>query len=286
MEINEAYEVLSDPAKRREYDRKRHREPPRSQGRQPGSARGRESSKSDRRLVYESDFHHPPAWLEHVGDDSWGFCQDGYLHLGLRAPSEGSTTFVCLGASVGDFQASVEAEFVADTDRRSICGIVFRWEEDKYYVFGVSTHGDYALAIVDNWDWRNLLTPRFSEFLRRGSAANTLTVKAIGSRFELGANGHFITAFEEDTLPDGRAGLLVGTQDYFAEARFRGFRLYSLDTGNYQRAGSQNQDDTEPAEYRNTSRCPNCGAPLSRHYGFAGGEWVRVLTCEECGWSY
>lgn len=229
-DINQAYKILSDPGKRREYDKKRRRE---LQGHLEPLERPEPPKHWTECRGWQSDFNNPPSGLAQSTDTYWTFCRDGYYHIAIQPSFDGwmpRWVYQCLGFRVVNFSASVEAQFAADTCRESTCGIIFRRDATCFYRFEVSQNGHYRLTLRDpSGSRKTLLHWRFSESLRRGYAPNTLSVKGADRTIELHANGHLIAGVTDDMQLYGDVGLFVASLDGdYAEARFRDFELYDL----------------------------------------------------------
>src|SRR5581483_1932544 len=80
----------------------------------------------------------------------------------------------------------------------------------RYYVFEVGDRGEVGIWRRENDRWVDLAPWTPSDVVRRGSATNELTVRAIGQRLVLLVNGSPAASVEDAALSQGAVGVFVG----------------------------------------------------------------------------
>jgi hypothetical protein len=175
-------------------------------------------------LMHASDFSNPSRfWLEESTPAHRFYRRDGYYHIAVL---DGGIHYVYPVLPLSDFTVYVNAQFTNPVDVRSECGILFRRNQDNYYLFSISPSGYCQLAAYLNNKWEYLSDWRSSKFIKRKDSKNTLMVSAIGQRILAKVNGHLVTSLEDYKLLEGSVGLAVTAYDSFAEVKFRDYRLY------------------------------------------------------------
>lgn len=94
-------------------------------------------------------------------------------------------------------------------------GIIVRVPDsyDRGYLVGFSCDGKYSLRLwnPDEKRYTNLINWTPSNHINSGSnQTNRVGLKAVGSRFELYANGHFLGEANDSELTEGRFGPFIG----------------------------------------------------------------------------
>ncbi|MBV9169473.1 MAG: DUF4388 domain-containing protein [Chloroflexi bacterium] len=83
-------------------------------------------------------------------------------------------------------------------------------QNGHYYVVEVGDKGEIGMWLRDNDHWVDLLAWQRSDAVRPGTAANDLTVRAVGDQLTLLVNGTQVASQTDSTLKAGGAGVFVG----------------------------------------------------------------------------
>jgi serine/threonine protein kinase len=138
--------------------------------------------------------------------------------------------------SYTDFAVEVEAQ--PTSDAYAEYGLILRYTYDKnadvktYYLFGISTDGDYFLWKRLNGEWSDpdLIEYTTSDYVKAGRAKNTLGVRVEGDQLMLYINGFPVETYTDDSIAQGRVGLVVGAGDTLpAEVAFSRFTVLTAD---------------------------------------------------------
>jgi len=190
-----------------------------------------------RRLIFQSNFSNAAdGWYENNAPDHRVFRRNGYYHVKVLIPEWEQCQHPKTNPIV-DFFTQVDAQFATNGSQTTECGFIFRPKQVEqnfsYYRFGITRSGYYALHIVDGKNHRKcLLDYRFSKFLDVEGGFNTLTIQMTKQSISLGVNGITLATVEDEEISPGYVGLFVsaGRDNRFAEARFRNFQLYSIES--------------------------------------------------------
>jgi len=94
-------------------------------------------------------------------------------------------------------------------------GVIARYRDrGNFYVFAISSDGMYAVQMLRDDEWVDLVTWTASDVVRQGEATNLLRVECRGTRMRFFVNDEMLAEVEDDTFSSGDVGLLAGT---FAE---------------------------------------------------------------------
>jgi hypothetical protein len=85
-----------------------------------------------------------------------------------------------------------------------------QYQSGHYYVFEVGDRGEVGVWLRDGEQWVDLLTWTASDAVHPGTAANELTVTAIGDRLSFLVNGIPVASQTDTILHTGAAGIFVG----------------------------------------------------------------------------
>jgi len=86
-----------------------------------------------------------------------------------------------------DFSLEAKMTFISG-DEGNFYGLMWGNIRNEFYFFGVMATGNYAFRKLVNGNWTEILNARPSTAIRKGNAANTLTVKKKGARMEFYIN--------------------------------------------------------------------------------------------------
>ncbi len=98
-------------------------------------------------------------------------------------------------------------------------GLIFRAEGDDHYAFSIRTDGQFTAYVDYEGEVRELLPWARSAAIRRDEA-NRLGVVAEGSHLTLLVNDEYVGEFDDETLSEGKAGLLMSLEHEGDEAGF------------------------------------------------------------------
>jgi hypothetical protein len=171
------------------------------------------------RTVFDAvyDQHFAATWPNDPGSTAW--LADGAYRLFARQPDR----FVAIGAPIGNALRDV----VVMAMFRKIggppgggYGLIIRDQGPgprngiekggRYYVLEAGDRGEVGIWRREQDHWVNLVPWTPSEAVRRGSAANQLTVHAFGPRLMLLVNGIEAASVEDPALREGSVGVFVG----------------------------------------------------------------------------
>jgi len=213
--LNEAYAVLSDPVRRKKYNQTL------------GVAPAAKPKKTDKVVLYQSTLcGERERWLEGANAHCETDLNGGYLHLVVTRPAWTSERL--LPTKVSNFEMQLTVYFPRRNGKGAECGLVFRKGGEGFYKFAVRRNGYFGFSVRVKDQWLKLIDHQHSELFE--DDANTLTVKAVGRKLELGVNGEVLASLLDDRLAEGRVGFYVATGDEetFAQARFRDLSVYVL----------------------------------------------------------
>lgn len=216
--LNEAYTVLSDPARRKKYDQTLRRPAP------PPAAK---KTKAEKVLLYQSKLcGDRERWLEVSDDHCETDAHDGFFHLVVTRPGWVSERLAPV--KVTNFELRLKAQFPGSNGRGAECGILFRKNSAGFYKFAMRRDGYFGFGVRAKDQWLRLIDHQHSELF--DDDVNTLMVKAVGRKLKLGVNGELLASLQDDRFVEGQIGFYVATGDdeTFAQARFRDLSVYAL----------------------------------------------------------
>lgn len=103
-----------------------------------------------------------------------------------------------------DFSLEAKMTFISG-DEGNFYGLMWGNVRNEFYFFGVMASGNYAFRKSVNGNWTEILNARPSTAIRKGNAANTLTVKQKGEKMEFYINGTMV-----DTAPSDKYFGFIG----------------------------------------------------------------------------
>jgi len=183
-----------------------------------------------RPVVFSDDFSDTGSgWDQGVDEDSeWGY-RDGEYRILVTKPKW--VVWLKPGTSydIANLALSVEAHSVAGTDDNEY-GVIFRYVDgDNFYMFTISSDGQYHMQMQLNNEWVTLKPWTKSNLIHQGQATNLIRIEARGTELQCYVNGELLTIVDDATFTSGNVGLVVGTFDEGGvEARFDSFSARSL----------------------------------------------------------
>lgn len=123
---------------------------------------------------------------------------------------QGVNWYVYPGMSaLKDQEVSVQVEHVSGSGGRRGCGLTLRLaDNNNFYYFSLSNSQEFAFHRKYNGTWKTLVNWKREAAIRAGQA-NTITVRAEGSRFFFVINGKPVGTVGDDTIGQGKAGMVI-----------------------------------------------------------------------------
>ena len=183
-----------------------------------------------RPVVFSDDFSDPASgWDSGTDEDSeWGY-QDGEYRILVKKPKWVVWLKPGTEYELANLSLSVEAHSVAGTDDNEY-GVIFRYlDGDNFYMFSISSDGQYHVQMQLNDEWVTLKSWTKSSLINQGQATNLIRVEARGTELQFFVNGELLTIVDDATFASGNVGLVVGTFDEGGvEVRFDSLSVRSL----------------------------------------------------------
>jgi signal peptidase I len=168
--------------------------------------------------VLDGDVALQPGWPSHRSGTAW--LENGEYRLFAREAGR----FVGLAAPVADRYADVvvSAEFhKAAGPAGGGYGLIVRdqepaWRRDgvyqggRFYIAAASDVGDVGLWQREEDHWVDLVPWRSSVAVRKGTASNALTLRAVGPSLTFLVNGVEVINLRDSVLPEGGVGVFAG----------------------------------------------------------------------------
>jgi serine/threonine protein kinase len=166
--------------------------------------------------IYAEDFGDPNSgWDVYDEEGTQAGYQDGEYRLAVYRED-----YVAWGSP--DVQQQF-ADFGVEVDARAVEGplnnnygllVRYDWESRSFYWFQVSSDGYYAVDMLLDGEFFQLLEWQSSEVINQGlDATNHLKVLCQGNQFRFSVNGTYLADVIDDTLAVGSVGLAAGTFD-------------------------------------------------------------------------
>jgi predicted Ser/Thr protein kinase len=112
-------------------------------------------------------------------------------------------------SAVKDQEVSVQAKQVSGSGGYRRCGLVLRMVDSaNFYFLGLSNSQEFAFLRKYNGTWERLINWKKESAIRAGQA-NTITVRAEGSRFSLIINGKVVGKLSDDAIGQGKAAMAI-----------------------------------------------------------------------------
>lgn len=156
-----------------------------------------------------------------TGDGFQGEYANGEYALAITSTQPSAAVVDNPKRTFGDFSYAVSAHLSTPAPNGSY-GLVFRLQ-DAYncYQFSVDPNlGEYALFKRVNNEVTPLVKWTASSAIKRGTASNSLYVKAQGSALSLYVNGTALTTVEDQTFSQGHVGMRIDSWSQPISARF------------------------------------------------------------------
>ncbi|MBV9577678.1 MAG: hypothetical protein JO057_03705, partial [Chloroflexi bacterium] len=83
-------------------------------------------------------------------------------------------------------------------------------QDGQYYVLEAGDKGDVGIWRRDGDHWVDLVPWQHADAVRTGTAANELSVRAVGNTLTLSVNGTQVATATDSTLASGQVGVFVG----------------------------------------------------------------------------
>jgi curved DNA-binding protein CbpA len=251
QEINHAYQILSNPSKRKEYDTLREN--------------ATRDSQDKRILVHSADFlSSSPIWPEFSSPSKSSFIKDGYYHMTVVSGDEedynARVLYHLLPYKLGNFRLYFDAHVSNMSGFGAEYGVHFHVQPSQqyfdFYKFGINVDemqdsneaAVFSLYLSKNQQYQALVEFCQSDAIKSrkwnlNMALNKMVPRQSGgwsslnrhmidvkdNNITLGINGRTLTKIENSVLSDGYIGLYVFSEllRSYAEVRFSRFRLYS-----------------------------------------------------------
>ena len=110
--------------------------------------------------------------------------------------------------ALGDFYLAVDVAQPQPSELANY-GLYFReTEAGDYYYFSIDDSGQYNFWLYQNGEWLELIPDVYTDAIRPGEM-NQIAVLAEGSRFIFFINGAYIMEYEDTSIPQGAAGMII-----------------------------------------------------------------------------
>lgn len=181
--------------------------------------------------AFEDDFSDPNSgWGTTRGDtSSYGYVDDEYFCRQEQENYVIHSTYPDL--EFDDFVYQAECRQV-EGDTENEYGLIFRYSDKDYYLFGITGDGYYHLSLRRGDKWTKVVDWARSSHIKRGDQVNVLKVICVGEDISLYANDEHIITAQNDDLSKGEIGLFAGGWENMpTEARFDNVRVWTRSGG-------------------------------------------------------
>jgi hypothetical protein len=173
-------------------------------------------------LVLEDDFSNPKSGWDRGADSDaeWGY-QDGEYRILVTALDMTVWANTRERYDLANLVMVVEARRVAGPLDNQY-GVIVRYQDrSNFYLFSVSSDGQYGVQMLRDDNWKELVKWTPSDLVRQNEGTNVLRVEAKGSEMRFLANGELLCVVNDSTITSGSIGLAAGTfSDTGVEVRF------------------------------------------------------------------
>lgn len=177
-------------------------------------------------VVDESFSDNRNGWLVSEHKDDWGTTSrqivDGAYRWTINAAQ--AVGRWCTpelrddAGNVSNLHASVDAQRLSGPVTAAY-GMILRHVQGSYYVFNVRDDGYYQFSLWYGYEWLPIIDWTQTAAIRTGDV-NRITVRAVGTRFELFINNERIAAVDNDQIDRGEVGLSISTAATDGDAVF------------------------------------------------------------------
>jgi hypothetical protein len=163
-------------------------------------------------LVLEEDFSNPKSGWDRGADPDaeWGYQDDEYrilVHAGDTTVWANTREHYDLANLV----MVVEARRVAGPLDNQY-GVIVRYQDrTNFCLFSVSSDGQYAVQILRDDNWKDLVQWTPSGVIRQDEGTNLLRVEAKGPEMTFLVNGELLCVVQDATIKSGSIGLVAGS---------------------------------------------------------------------------
>jgi hypothetical protein len=167
-------------------------------------------------VVLEDDFSNPKSGWDRGADSDaeWGY-QDGEYRIVVHAKDMTVWANTRERYDLANLVMVVEARRVAGPLDNQYGVIVHYQDRANFYSFMVSSDGQYAVQMLRDDNWQELVKWTPSAVIRQDEGTNVLRVEVKGSEMRFLVNGELLCVVEDSTIASGSIGLAAGS---FAEA--------------------------------------------------------------------
>lgn len=110
---------------------------------------------------------------------------------------------------LSDFYAAVEAQQFSEMEIGEFGLIIRATDDDRYYLFEITQAGLYGIYYHVPGEWETLVDWTDTDLIQVENS-NHLAVVAVGPEFHFLINGQVVARINDDRLPQGQTGVLVG----------------------------------------------------------------------------
>jgi hypothetical protein len=163
-------------------------------------------------VLFQDDFSDTSSGWENQSDEQFGTVDyfDGYYRIEVQ----GDRNMIWAGPGLNFTDLRLEADMIkviGTTD--DLFGLVCRAADiENYYFFVISSDGYYGIGKMIN-GVQSLINAdgmQPSEIISQGKTINHLRADCIADRLELSINGQLVAQVNDNDLPSGDIGLIVG----------------------------------------------------------------------------
>ena len=158
-------------------------------------------------ILYEDDFSDlSSGWEEGDFDEgAVGYGEGVYV---VTATEEDNMMWAFGPVSYEDMVIRVETiQVSAPPNDNNGYGVFCRLQEDDDgYALRISGDGYYAIHLIEDGEFIDLVDWRRSDAIRQGNASNTIVAECEGTALSLTVNGVLVAEVEDDTFASGSVG--------------------------------------------------------------------------------
>lgn len=168
-------------------------------------------------LIADTFDNNASGWEEGTEDDEWAngdlYIEDGNYQWDLFGYKDFTWRVTPAMQPLADFSLSVDAQQFGGSSETIYFGMFFRYsyqdEENNYYSFTIANDQTFQVGMIYQDNWEELV--EWQEALAiKPEGVNNLAVIGKGSSFSFIINGEEVATMEDDTLPEGKTGIIIG----------------------------------------------------------------------------